>query len=93
MLTMARSLGTEPRLLLIDEPTEGLMPAFVDTIGQTIGEIRRQGIAVLLVEQNTRLALAATERAYLIEKGVIKHEARSRDLQHDTAVRLRYLGV
>ena len=93
MLTMARSLGTEPKLLLIDEPTEGLMPAFVDTIGRTIGEIQRQGVAVLLVEQNTRLALEATQRVYLIEKGVIKHEAHSQDLQRDAAVRLRYLGV
>jgi len=93
MLTMARSLGTEPRLLLIDEPTEGLMPAFVETIARTIGEIQRQGLAVLLVEQNTRLALAATQRVYLIEKGGIKHEGASRDLQHDAAIRLRYLGV
>ena len=93
MLTMARSLGTEPRLLLIDEPTEGLMPAFVETIGRTIVEIQRQGVAVLLVEQNTRLALAATQRVYLIEKGVIKHEARSRELEGDAAARLRYLGV
>lgn len=93
MLTMARSLGTEPKFLLIDEPTEGLMPAFVDTIAQTILEIRRQGLAVLLVEQNTRLALAATQRVYLIEKGAIKHEGRSSDLTSDPAVRLRYLGV
>jgi branched-chain amino acid transport system ATP-binding protein len=93
MLTMARSLGTEPRLLLIDEPTEGLMPAFVETIGRTIGEIQRQGLAVLLVEQNTRLALAATQRVYLIEKGAIKHEGLSRDLKDDATLRLRYLGV
>jgi branched-chain amino acid transport system ATP-binding protein len=93
MLTMARSLGTEPRLLLIDEPTEGLMPAFVETIARTIGEIQREGLAVLLVEQNTRLALAATQRVYLIEKGAIKHEGASRDLQDDAAIRLRYLGV
>jgi len=93
MLTMARSLGTDPKLLLIDEPTEGLMPAFVETIGQTIGEIQRQGLAVLLVEQNTRLALEATQRVYLIEKGAIKHEGRSSDLRNDPAVRLRYLGV
>jgi branched-chain amino acid transport system ATP-binding protein len=93
MLTMARSLGTEPKFLLIDEPTEGLMPAFVDTIAQTILEIRRQGLAVLLVEQNTRLALQATQRVYLIEKGAIKHEGRSSDLTADAAVRLRYLGV
>jgi branched-chain amino acid transport system ATP-binding protein len=93
MLTMARSLGTEPKLLLIDEPTEGLMPAFVETIGRTLGEIQRQGLAVLLVEQNTRLALEATQRVYLIEKGAIKHEGRSSDLRNDAAVRLRYLGV
>jgi branched-chain amino acid transport system ATP-binding protein len=93
MLAMARSLGTEPRLLLIDEPTEGLMPAFVETIGQTILDIQRQGLAVLLVEQNTRLALDATQRVYLIEKGVIRHEGASADLKHDPATRLRYLGV
>jgi branched-chain amino acid transport system ATP-binding protein len=93
MLTMARSLGTDPRLLLIDEPTEGLMPAFVETISRTIGEIQRQGLAVLLVEQNTKLALDATQRVYLIEKGAIKHEGRSSDLRNDAAVRLRYLGV
>ena len=93
MLTMARSLGTEPKLLLIDEPTEGLMPALVETIGRTIVEIQRQGLAVLLVEQNTRLALEATQRVYLIEKGAIKHEGRSSDLKHDAKTRLRYLGV
>jgi branched-chain amino acid transport system ATP-binding protein len=93
MLTMARSLGTEPKLLLIDEPTEGLMPAFVETIGETIVEIQRQGVAVLLVEQNTRLALGATQRVYFLEKGAIKHEGRSAELKHDHAVRMRYLGV
>ena len=93
MLTMARSLGTDPKLLLIDEPTEGLMPAFVDTISRTIVEIQRQGVAVLLVEQNTRLALGATQRVYLIEKGVIKHEGRSADLAEDAETRHRYLGV
>jgi branched-chain amino acid transport system ATP-binding protein len=93
MLTMARSLGTEPKFLLIDEPTEGLMPAFVDTIARTILEIRRQGLAVLLVEQNTRLALQATQRVYLIEKGAIKHEGPSSELTNNAAARLRYLGV
>jgi branched-chain amino acid transport system ATP-binding protein len=93
MLTIARSLGTEPKLLLIDEPTEGLMPAMVETIGETIVEIQRQGLAVLLVEQNTRLALAATQRVYLIEKGAIKHEGRSAALRDDAETRVRYLGV
>jgi branched-chain amino acid transport system ATP-binding protein len=93
MLAMARSLGTEPRLLLIDEPTEGLMPAFVETIGQTIVDIQRQGLAVLLVEQHTRLALDATQRVYLIEKGVIRHAGTSAALKQDPETRLRYLGV
>jgi len=93
MLTMARSLGTDPKLLLIDEPTEGLMPAFVETIGRTTTEIQRQGVAVLLVEQNTRLALESTQRVYLIEKGMIKHEARSAELARDAETRHRYLGV
>jgi branched-chain amino acid transport system ATP-binding protein len=93
MLAIARSLGTEPRLLLIDEPTEGLMPAFVETIGETIVDIQRQGLAVLLVEQNTKLALEATQRVYLIEKGVIKHESTSAALKENPEVRLRYLGV
>jgi branched-chain amino acid transport system ATP-binding protein len=93
MLAMARSLGTQPRLLLIDEPTEGLMPVFVETIGQTILDIQRQGLAVLLVEQNTKLALDATQRVYLIEKGVIRYEGASTVLKRDAATRLRYLGV
>jgi branched-chain amino acid transport system ATP-binding protein len=93
MLAMARSLGTEPRLLLIDEPTEGLMPAFVETIARTILDIQRQGLAVLLVEQNTKLALDATQRVYLIEKGVIRHEGASAALKQDPETRLRYLGV
>ena len=93
MLTMARSLGTSPKLLLIDEPTEGIMHAFVETILLTINEIKLKGVAVLLVEQNTRLALEATSRVYVIEKGTIKHEARSRDLAGDAEARRRYLGV
>jgi len=93
MLALARSLGTAPKLLLIDEPTEGLMPALVETISRTIVEIQRQGLAVLLVEQNTRLALGATQRVYLLEKGAIRHESASADLARDVDVRLRYLGV
>lgn len=69
------------------------MPAFVETIGRTIVEIQRQGLAVLLVEQNTRLALSTTQRVYLIEKGAIKHEGPSWELARDAEVRVRYLGV
>ncbi len=93
MLTMARGLGTEPKLMLIDEPTEGLMPAYVETIHNVLVEIQNKGIAILLVEQNFRMALTITSRAYLIEKGAIRWEGASADLLEDQETRMRYLGV
>ena len=92
MLTMARSLGTNPKLLLIDEPTEGLMPAFVDTISRTIVEIQRQGVAVLLVEQNVQAALTLAHRAYVLESGRITLEGPSAALLSNEHVRRAYLG-
>lgn len=93
MLTIARGLGCQPKLLLIDEPTEGLMPAMVAVIAETVEQIQREGVAIILVEQNTKIALETSRRTYLIEKGSIKHEAPSADLAADHATRLRYLGV
>jgi len=93
MLTMARGLGTEPKLMLVDEPTEGLMPAYVETIHSVLAEIQKKGIAILLVEQNFRMALTITSRAYLIEKGVIRWEGKSSDLLEDKETRMKYLGV
>ncbi len=93
MLTIARGLGSEPKLLLIDEPTEGLMPALVAAIAETVRRIQGDGVAIVLVEQNTKIALETSRRTYLIEKGVIKHEGASADLARDHATRLRYLGV
>ncbi len=93
MLSIARGLGSEPKLLLIDEPTEGLMPAMVATIAETMRQIQKEGVAILLVEQNTRIALEISRRTYLIEKGSIKYEGLSADLARDHETRLRYLGV
>ncbi len=93
MLTMARGLGTEPKLMLLDEPTEGLMPAYVETIENVLVEIQKREIALLLVEQNFRMALTITKRAYLIEKGAIRWEGSSGDLLEDQETRMRYLGV
>ncbi len=93
MLTIARGLGCEPKLLLIDEATEGLMPELVRSIAETVRQIQRDGVAILLVEQNTRIALETSRRTYLIEKGRITHEAPSAELARDGATRLRYLGV
>ncbi|MDP6279134.1 MAG: hypothetical protein QGI11_11595, partial [Nitrospinota bacterium] len=86
-------LGTEPKLMLVDEPTDGLMPAYVETIQNVMVEIQNKGIAILLVKQNFRMALTITNRAYLIEKGVICWEGKSADLLEDQETRMRYLGV
>ncbi len=93
MLTIARGLGSKPKLLLIDEPTEGLMPELVRAIAATVGQIQRDGVAILLVEQNTKVALEVSRRTYLIEKGGIKYEGPSATLAKDHETRLRYLGV
>jgi branched-chain amino acid transport system ATP-binding protein len=93
MLSIARGLGTEPKLILVDEPTEGLMPALVETIRNVLVEIRKRRIAILLVEQRFRMALSITDRAYLIEKGQIRWGGSSADLLRDEATRIRYLGV
>lgn len=93
MLTMARGLGTNPKIMLVDEPCEGLMPLLVDTIRNVLVEIQKSGIAILLVEQRFRMALSITQRAYLIEKGQIRWAGASVDLLEDEATRLRYLGV
>lgn len=93
MLTIARGLGCEPRLLLIDEPTEGLMPELVRAIADTMTKIQKEGVAILLVEQNVKVALGITRRTYLIEKGTLRWEGSSADLARDRDTRLRYLGV
>ena len=93
MLTIARGLGSEPKLLLIDEPTEGLMPELVRAIAETLARIQQEGVAILLVEQNVKVALEITRRTYLIEKGSIRYEGLSADLAKDYETRRRYLGV
>ncbi len=93
MLTIARGLGCEPRLLLIDEPTEGLMPELVRAIADTMTKIQEDGVAILLVEQNVKIALGITQRTYLIENGNIRWHGASADLARDYDTRRRYLGV
>jgi branched-chain amino acid transport system ATP-binding protein len=93
MLAIARCLVMEPQLIMLDEPTEGIMPRLVAQIRHEIGEIARRGIAVLLVEQNLRTALKLADRVYLMERGQIVHEATPAHLQADPSVIHRYLGV
>jgi branched-chain amino acid transport system ATP-binding protein len=93
MLAIARAMMLEPKIILLDEPTEGLMPRMVSQIRDIIGVLHRDGVAVLLVEQNVPLTLDAGQRIYIIEKGVVRHHAPAADLRADDAPIHRYMGV
>jgi branched-chain amino acid transport system ATP-binding protein len=93
MLALGRGLMSRPRMLLLDEPSLGLAPIVVDKIFQTILEIRRQGIVVLLVEQNARRSLEIADKGYLLETGRIVMEGPGRELLNDPKVQSSYLGA
>ena len=93
MLAIARAMMLEPKIILLDEPTEGLMPRMVTQIHQIIDALHREGVAILLVEQNVPLTLEASQRVYLMEKGAIRHQAAASDLKVGDPVIKRYLGV
>jgi branched-chain amino acid transport system ATP-binding protein len=92
MLTIGRALMARPRLLLLDEPSLGLAPLMARQIFRTIVEIRRQGVAVLLVEQNVHLAFTVADRAYVMETGRVRLEGTPADLSRDEAIVRTYLG-
>jgi branched-chain amino acid transport system ATP-binding protein len=93
MLALARALMLRPRLLLLDEPSLGLAPMVVAEIFRIVSELNeREGLAVLVVEQNAALALDASSRAYVLEVGKVAVEGPSADLRRDEAVRRSYLG-
>ncbi len=92
MLAVARALMSDPKLLLMDEPTIGLSPILVAEIGSIIKEINKTGLSILLVEQNCRIALKLSKRAYIMEIGKIAMQGESKDLINDERVKLCYLG-
>ena len=92
MLAIGRALMTRPRLLLLDEPGMGLAPLIVQRIFDTIKAIAATGVTILLVEQNARLALEITQRAYVMESGLITLSGDSKILLKDEKVRMAYLG-
>lgn len=92
MLAMARALLTRPTLLLLDEPSLGLAPQIVQTIFKIIREINASGTTILLVEQNARMALNVSHRAYVLETGKIVNEGDAKALAQSDAVRKAYLG-
>jgi branched-chain amino acid transport system ATP-binding protein len=93
MLAIARAMMLEPKIILLDEPTEGLMPRMVGQIREIIELLHREGVAILLVEQNVPLTLAVSERVYIMEKGAVRHHARASELRANDAVIHQYLGV
>jgi branched-chain amino acid transport system ATP-binding protein len=91
MLAIARAMMLEPKIILLDEPTEGLMPRMVSQIRDIIEVLHRDGVAILLVEQNVPLTLEAS--SHIMEKGVVRHHAPAAALRADHAVIHQYLGV
>ena len=92
MLAIGRALMSRPRLLLLDEPSMGLAPLMVEKIFEIIRSINAEGVAILLIEQNARLALAAAHRAYVMESGAITLSGLAADLAADERVKAAYLG-
>ncbi len=93
MLAMGRALMTNPRLLLLDEPSEGLAPIFVAELRRVINQLRQEGLSILLVEQNLSLALAVSNRVYIMNKGRIMFEGTPATLHQQRDLMHRYLGV
>jgi len=93
MLTMARGLVSDPAIMLIDEPTEGLMPLLVNQIAIILKEMNKDGVTILLVEQNVEMALSISTRGYVIDQGVIQFEGQAKELQQNREIQQRYLGV
>jgi branched-chain amino acid transport system ATP-binding protein len=92
MLAIGRALMASPRLLLLDEPSLGIAPILVQRIYETIGEINRSGVAILLVEQNAHRALDAAVRGYVLETGRVVLDDTAAALRDDPRVREAYLG-
>jgi branched-chain amino acid transport system ATP-binding protein len=93
MLAMGRSLMANPTLLLLDEPSMGLAPILVDRIYETVAEINRQGMTILLVEQNANYALEVSTRGYVLETGKVVLSDKSASLRDNPEVQKAYLGT
>jgi branched-chain amino acid transport system ATP-binding protein len=93
MLAIARAMMLEPKIILLDEPTEGLMPRMVSQIRQIIDVLHREGVAILLVEQNVPLTLEASQRVYIMEKGAVRHHCPASALKIGDPLIQQYLGV
>ena len=93
MLAIARAMMLEPKIILLDEPTEGLMPRMVSQIRQIIDVLHNEGVAILLVEQNVPLTLEASQRVYIMEKGSVRHHCAASEIDVNDPIIKQYLGV
>lgn len=93
MLAMGRALMSRPKLLILDEPSMGLSPLFVKEIFEVIKQLKEKGTTILLVEQNAKMALSISDRAYVIETGKITLEGNAKDLLRNDSVKKAYLGA
>ena len=93
MLAVGRALMSSPELLLLDEPSLGLAPNFVVMIFDMIKEINKQGVTILLIEQNANMALMASDRAYVIENGSVTMSGNAKEIASDPRIKKAYLGL
>jgi branched-chain amino acid transport system ATP-binding protein len=93
MLAIARAMISKPELIMLDEPSEGIMPVLVDEMFELFRAMKAQGTTVLLVEQNVELALDIADRAYVLDQGTVVHQASARDLLADDEIKERYCSV
>ncbi|MDQ4062251.1 MAG: ABC transporter ATP-binding protein [Pseudomonadota bacterium] len=93
MLAIARAVISEPKLIMLDEPSEGIMPVLVDEMFRLFHDMRASGTTILLVEQNVELALGLADRAYVVDQGTIAHHASASELLADAEIQERYCSV
>ena len=93
MLAIGRALMSNPSLLLMDEPSEGLAPLIVRGLGETLQRLKETGLAIVLVEQNLPLALSVADTAYIVSKGQVVYKGSPEELRNDEILRTKYLGV
>ncbi|MBC8462213.1 MAG: ATP-binding cassette domain-containing protein [Deltaproteobacteria bacterium] len=93
MLAIARALMTNPELLLMDEPSEGLAPLLVKAIGQAILQLKEDGLSIMLVEQNLPFAIEVGDYIHVLGKGMVVHSSTPKELWENEKVKARYLGI
>ena len=93
MLTIARTLMLNPELLLLDEPSEGLAPLVVDQLLERIGELKRQGLTIMLAEQGVEFSLSLADRVYVLEKGAVRFSGPAAQLRDDAELRHKLLAL